>query len=59
MWSNNEYEESWRRHPSSWTMVEQTAETILHLAELGYVFSWGAAPMSSRASWIMFSACVW
>jgi cytidylate kinase len=24
-------------HPSSWTLVEQTAETILHLAKLGYV----------------------
>ncbi len=24
-------------HPSSWTLVEQTAETILHLAQMGYV----------------------
>jgi cytidylate kinase len=24
-------------HPSSWTLVQQTAETILHLAEMGYV----------------------
>lgn len=30
-------EESWGLHPSSWTIVEQTAETILHLAQLGYV----------------------
>ena len=24
-------------HPSSWTLVQQTAETILHLAQMGYV----------------------
>jgi len=24
-------------HPSSWTLVQQTAETILHLAHMGYV----------------------
>src|ERR1051325_1337889 len=24
-------------HPSSWTLVRQTAETILHLAQMGYV----------------------
>ena len=30
-------EESWGLHPSSWTLVEQTAETVLHLAHLGYV----------------------
>jgi cytidylate kinase len=24
-------------HPSSWTLLQQTAETILHLAQLGYV----------------------
>ncbi len=24
-------------HPSSWTLVQQTAETVLHLAQMGYV----------------------
>ena len=30
-------------HPSSWTLVHQTAETILHLAELGHVIIIGRA----------------
>ncbi len=31
------FEELLGLHPSSWTLVHQTAETILHLAQLGYV----------------------
>lgn len=31
------FEELFGLHPSSWTLVHHTAETILHLAELGHV----------------------
>lgn len=36
-------EEMFGLHPSAWTLVQQTAETVLHLAELGYVILLGRA----------------
>jgi cytidylate kinase len=36
-------EELFGLHPSAWTLLQQTAETVLHLAELGYVILLGRA----------------
>ena len=36
-------EEMFGLHPSAWTLLHQTTETILHLAELGYVILLGRA----------------
>ena len=46
-------------HPSSWTLVRQTTETILHLAELGHGSWWAGRPMSLPASWRMSFTSGW
>jgi cytidylate kinase len=41
-------------HPSSWTLVRQTTETILHLAELGNVIliGRGATVITSKVDYV-------
>ena len=56
---NDIVEELLGLHPPSWTLIRQTTETILHLAELGNAILVGRAGNVIPPSWTTPSTFVW